>query len=518
MRPWRDFEPEEREGLVREAQVLLDRMNLSAVTVFSVTSDVKAATGLVQEGQDCRLCILGFASIDQSQDLQKLAAFFPVSDLQVAVNLAEGPVPGEKGEVCAACVRCWSRCGKSPAEFVPGSDLAPLQALLHSVVEGSGGVLRVAEHQELWATSSAVRSLRCAQIEGFAEGAAKTGLGRFNVMDSAQWYRSEWQGKVLEARWPNGWRLPEVPLRLVEPASLEEWLELQEDLVGFVDPHLPFSEISAREVETTLLAQEEGCEIFYIRQLFSSEECQQLIALGLRTCQPSTSSAVEIPLPKAEHTALCSRLDSIAGKTLPALLWEAPAASSSVRRAAKLTAWLAGGAELAFPWLSGAPEPVSGDDRAAWARLLADANGPKSLTVSPKVGDAVLVLSAGRCGWHVQRPDPHGAWTVQKLTPEKLRQHWPLVLALLLVLLVPAEAAITCVKVKRWIEYVAICCCTCASILCSILVLFFLTNKTGSEDGDPWADFDPSSNSSDNATARLLSMLSTMSNYYLRRP
>eukprot|EP00913_Durusdinium_trenchii_P003130 g2892.t1 len=84
-----------------------------------------------------------------------------------------------------------------------------------------------------------------------------------------------------------------------------------------------------------------------------------------------------------------------------------------------------------------------------------------------------------------------------------LQKRW-LLLALLLVIVVPVDAAITCVKIKRWIEYVAICCCTCASILCSILVLFFLTNKSGGDDEDPWADFNPDENAT-NATVRLLS-------------
>ncbi|CAK9098214.1 unnamed protein product [Durusdinium trenchii] len=84
-----------------------------------------------------------------------------------------------------------------------------------------------------------------------------------------------------------------------------------------------------------------------------------------------------------------------------------------------------------------------------------------------------------------------------------LQKRW-LLLALLLVIVVPVDAALTCVKIKRWIEYVAICCCTCASILCSILVLFFLTNKSGGDDEDPWADFNPDENAT-NATVRLLS-------------
>ena len=31
------------------------------------------------------------------------------------------------------------------------------------------------------------------------------------------------------------------------------------------------------------------------KSMLSPQECQQLIALGLRTCQPSASSAVEVP-------------------------------------------------------------------------------------------------------------------------------------------------------------------------------------------------------------------------------
>mmetsp|Transcript_4593 Transcript_4593/g.5726 ORF Transcript_4593/g.5726 Transcript_4593/m.5726 type:complete len:106 (+) Transcript_4593:100-417(+) len=87
-----------------------------------------------------------------------------------------------------------------------------------------------------------------------------------------------------------------------------------------------------------------------------------------------------------------------------------------------------------------------------------------------------------------------------------LKKSW-LVLALL-VLVVPVDAAITCVKVKRWIEYVAICCCTCASIMCSILVALFLTNKSGDDDADPWENWDSGENVTDNSTARLLSRLS----------
>mmetsp|Transcript_31068 Transcript_31068/g.58263 ORF Transcript_31068/g.58263 Transcript_31068/m.58263 type:complete len:112 (-) Transcript_31068:65-400(-) len=67
------------------------------------------------------------------------------------------------------------------------------------------------------------------------------------------------------------------------------------------------------------------------------------------------------------------------------------------------------------------------------------------------------------------------------------KQYSAFFVLLLLALFVPgAEAAITCVKVKRWIEYVAICCCTCASTLCLILLLFFLTNKAGGDGASPW--------------------------------
>mmetsp|Transcript_1440 Transcript_1440/g.1515 ORF Transcript_1440/g.1515 Transcript_1440/m.1515 type:complete len:109 (+) Transcript_1440:123-449(+) len=89
-----------------------------------------------------------------------------------------------------------------------------------------------------------------------------------------------------------------------------------------------------------------------------------------------------------------------------------------------------------------------------------------------------------------------------------LKKPW-LLLALLL-LIVPVDAAITCVKVKRWIEYVAICCCTCASIMCSILVALFLTNKSGDDDADPWEQWEAENeNATDggNSTARLLSLL-----------
>ena len=87
-----------------------------------------------------------------------------------------------------------------------------------------------------------------------------------------------------------------------------------------------------------------------------------------------------------------------------------------------------------------------------------------------------------------------------------LQKHW--LLFCLLLLVVPADAAITCVKVKRWIEYVAICWCTCASILCSILVALFLTNKSGDDDESPWADFNPDENTTaDNTTERLLSLV-----------
>eukprot|EP00440_Ansanella_granifera_P067579 gb/GFBE01073306.1/.p1 GENE.gb/GFBE01073306.1/~~gb/GFBE01073306.1/.p1 ORF type:complete len:117 (+),score=18.66 gb/GFBE01073306.1/:1-351(+) len=82
----------------------------------------------------------------------------------------------------------------------------------------------------------------------------------------------------------------------------------------------------------------------------------------------------------------------------------------------------------------------------------------------------------------------------------------------LLACIVPgAEAALTLVKVKRWIEYASVCCCTFASFACTILVFWFLTNKSSDEENDPWADFDPDDNSTDNATdaadtgARLLS-------------
>eukprot|EP00931_Biecheleriopsis_adriatica_P063943 TRINITY_DN3881_c0_g1_i2.p1 TRINITY_DN3881_c0_g1~~TRINITY_DN3881_c0_g1_i2.p1 ORF type:complete len:131 (-),score=28.06 TRINITY_DN3881_c0_g1_i2:128-520(-) len=63
-----------------------------------------------------------------------------------------------------------------------------------------------------------------------------------------------------------------------------------------------------------------------------------------------------------------------------------------------------------------------------------------------------------------------------------------------------AEAAISCVKVKRWFEYAAVCCCSSAAILCSVLVLWFLTNKGGDDDEDPWAGFDPNANGTDNGS------------------
>eukprot|EP00435_Cladocopium_sp_Y103_P026335 s3776_g6.t1 len=294
----------DRSALLQQSQQLLQGCHLSALVVLSRVSKLLARVpeNVGSNDSDECLLIMGFASDSQREDLQRLQDVFEnISDLQVVVNVADGPTPSG---VCEACVSCWTRCRPDAVvSQVPLRDVPLLRQLLNAAVNEDGdGLLQLAEHQETWVSATGAFTRRSAQFEGYAEADGATQLGRFRCMDAVDWYTSPWQGKLLKARWQrlHGWSRPQVPLRLHEAAPLSEWLQQQESLVGaMVDPSIAEKwamEALVPKPQLEMLAEGVECKVFYIPKLLSHEDCQNLIALALQLQQPQTTAASTVPL------------------------------------------------------------------------------------------------------------------------------------------------------------------------------------------------------------------------------
>eukprot|EP00435_Cladocopium_sp_Y103_P027647 s3776_g6.t2 len=243
----------DRSALLQQSQQLLQGCHLSALVVLSRVSKLLARVpeNVGSNDSDECLLIMGFASDSQREDLQRLQDVFEnISDLQVVVNVADGPTPSG---VCEACVSCWTRCRPDAVvSQVPLRDVPLLRQLLNAAVNEDGdGLLQLAEHQETWVVLTEIagtlqwwpatrgQDLACEKLvpELLSNCHSKDpNLPRFGCLEGTSiWWNYDWLhmtpgavGCALSHRaiWQN----------LVHAGNAEDcWLVLEDDILWVSD-------------------------------------------------------------------------------------------------------------------------------------------------------------------------------------------------------------------------------------------------------------------------------------------